>query len=1192
MSTDFVHLHLHTDFSLLDGACSVKGVASLAKEYNMPAVAMTDHGCMGGAIDFYKTLNKSQIKPIIGCEFYISPTNRFDKNQHTENIRGYHLVLLAKNLDGYQNLCRLVSIANIEGFYHKPRIDMEVLSKHSSNLIGLSACLKGRIADNINYNRHDAAKQALGEYLDVFEKGDFYLEIMEHGIPEQGKINQELIKLSKSYDVPLVATNDVHYLKKEHSKSHELMLCIQTHTTIDDEKRFKFSTDQFYFKTGDEMLEIFRETPKAVSNTLEVAEKCNLIIPFVPKVNHYPVYEINSDLTRKQYLRNICVDSMEKRYDFHPDKVSELNEFQTKILERLDYELGIIDKENYCSYFLVVWDFIRHAKTIGVPVGPGRGSGAGSIVAYLTEITDIDPIRYNLLFERFLNPERVSPPDFDIDMCERRRSEVIDYVRDTYGEERVAQIGTYGTLKAKAVLKDTARALGFPFSDSEKITKLIPNDPKMTLKKALAEIPELAKLKEDANWVNEVFEYAVPLEGLNRNMSIHAAGVIIGDQKLADLVPLARGAGNEVITQYPAGPCEELGLLKMDFLGLRTLTVIQDAIDNVKMNKGVELDFSTISLEDKKTFDLLNRGDTVAVFQLESSGMRDLCRRFGVEKIEEIIALIAIYRPGPMQFIDSFIKRKKKIEEIEYDHPCMEAILDETYGIMLYQEQIMQVVQEVAGFSLGQADILRRAMGKKKIDVMEEQKAKFVKGCAETKGLDNQKAEVIWEKIAKFAGYGFNKSHSAAYAFLAYRTAYLKANYPVEFMAAVLSSEITKAEKIAGFLKECREMGIKVLPPDINTSNMHFSVDGEHIRFGLAAIKGVGETAASSIIAIRKEHGKFQSFLNFCELAGKCVNTRILDAFSRTGAFDSFGLRRSQLVATIDQTMSLAQSIAQEKASGQGSLFDLLDEEEKNEIDSVSVPDIPEFPEKEILETEKALLGFYVTGHPLGEYAEIMQLYSSHALIEITNNDEENGLQNDTGVKIGGIITSVNHRISQKTNNGYCILTIEDLEGTCECMVFNRPGKSESDPNRNMIYDNSKEFLFENAPIFIEGMLNVKDGNRKLFAEKIIPMSHVREKYTKEIHIRMYEGNASKQMLEKIKEICRINSGATSVIFCITTITGEVAFIEAAEKYGVRVTSELIRSLTEVIGEGQLHYKADKSVPKAKEKPWMKYKKS
>jgi DNA polymerase-3 subunit alpha len=1195
MPTEFVHLHLHSDYSLLDGACSVKGILNLTKELQMPAVAMTDHGCMGGAIDFYKTLSKSPVKPIIGCEMYVSPTTRFDKDQTVKNIRGFHLVLLSKDLEGYRNLCKLVAVANIEGFYHKPRIDHEILSKYSKGLIGLSACLKGKIADNINYNRLGEAKKALGEYLDIFDKGDFYLEIMDHGIPEQKKINKELIKLSKSYDVPLVATNDVHYLKKEHAKSHELMLCIQTRTTLSDEKRFRFSSDEFYLKNGDEMLEMFRDTPEAISNTLEVAEKCNLVIPFVPEVNHYPVYEIQGDQTRKAYLRNICLDAMQERYDFDPREQNELDEFQTKIIDRLDYELGIIDHENYCSYFLVVWDFIRYALKTGVPVGPGRGSGAGSIVAYLTHITDIDPIRYNLLFERFLNPERVSPPDFDIDMCERRRSEVIDYVRRKYGNDRVAQIGTYGTLKAKAVIKDTVRALAYPFGRSNMITKLIPNDPKMTLAKALEENPDLKKMYDEENWVKEVFEYAKPLEGLNRNMSIHAAGVIIGDQPLDELVPLARGAGNEVITQFPAGPCEELGLLKMDFLGLRTLTVIQDAIDNIKNSQNIDIDFSKIPLTDEKAFALLNRGDTVGVFQLESPGMRDLCRRFGVEKIEEIIALIAIYRPGPMQFIDSFIKRKKGQEKVEYDHPYMEELLNETYGIMLYQEQIMQVVQKVAGFSLGQADILRRAMGKKKVDVMAEQKSKFVKGCAETCGLDTRKSENIWEKIAKFAGYGFNKSHSAAYAFLAYRTAYLKANYPVEFMAAVLSSEVTKAEKVASFLKECREMGIKVLPPDINKSYMLFSVDGENIRFGLAAIKGVGETAASSIIEIRKQHGEFKTFIDFCEFAGAKVNSRILEAFCRTGAFDSFGLKRSQLLATFDQTMALGQSLAKDKASGQGSLFDLLDEEDKSVCDSVDIPDIPELPEQEILQNEKDLLGFYVTGHPLGEYAEIIKVYSTHSLIEVVSNDEAIALPNETGVKVGGIITSVEHRKS-KAGNPFGIFSIEDLEGSCECLIFNSKVESKDKSNDELndkapkLYDISKDFLFENAPIFIEALVDAKDTTRKLIVKRILPMNMVQNEYTKEVHVRMFEGNATKQMLEKIKEVCLRHSGKSLLIFCITTVSGEIAFLEAAKKYSVSVSKELIREISEIVGEGQLHYKADKTVPQAKRKPWQKYK--
>ncbi|MCK5845349.1 MAG: DNA polymerase III subunit alpha, partial [Victivallales bacterium] len=615
--TEFVHLHLHSHFSLLDGACSPSEIAKLAKEYGMPAAAITDHGFMGGAIDFYQTMNKEGVKPIIGCEMYVSPTTRFDKDQFVENIRGFHLVLLAKDNKGYKNLCKLMSSAHLEGFYHKARIDQELLAQHSEGLIGLSACLKGKVSDAVLHNRMKDAKTALDDYLNIFGRGNFYLELMDHGISDQLPINKGLISLSKEFDVPLVATNDVHYMKKEHSKSHELMLCIQTHSTLNDEKRFKFATDQFYFKSGDEMAELFKENPEAITNTLEVAEKCNLEIEF--GVNHYPVYDIQTEeITRKEYLRNICLDTIPERYGFDPlQDAASLDDFQKTVLDRMDFELDTIDKSTYCSYFLVVWDFLRYAREQGIPVGPGRGSGAGSIIAFLTHITDIEPLEYDLLFERFLNPERVSPPDFDIDLCERRRVEVIDYVRNKYGAESVAQIGTYGTLKTKAVIKDVARAMGRPYADGDSITKLIPDMipdvKKISLQAVKDHVPEIAQMINDEQWVKEVFEFAEPLENLNRNMSIHAAGVIIGDQRLDNIVPLAKGSGGEIITQYPAGPCEELGLLKMDFLGLRTLTVIQDAVDNVRKARDISLDMSTITLEDKKTYSLLNKGNTVAV---------------------------------------------------------------------------------------------------------------------------------------------------------------------------------------------------------------------------------------------------------------------------------------------------------------------------------------------------------------------------------------------------------------------------------------------------------------------------------------------------------------------------------------------------------------------------------------------------
>lgn len=1175
MSTEFVHLHVHTDFSLLDGACSVNGLKKITEEYNMPAVAMTDHGNMGGAIKFYQTLTKTSTKPIIGCEFYVSPTNRFDKNQLTPNIRGFHLVLLAKDYEGYINLCKLVSAANLEGYYYKPRIDQELIQAHSKGLICLTACLKGKVNDHILYDRPKEAKETLGEYLDIFGRGNVYLEMMDHGMEEQRKINQSVMLLSKEFDVPLVATNDVHYLKAEDSKSHELMLCIQTHATVNDPKHFKFSSDQFYFKSGDEMARLFPNNPEALSNTLEVAEKCNLVIPFVPEVNHYPVYEIKSGEPEKEYLRNICLDGMQKRYGFDPRVKTQLDERETKLLERMDFELNVIDTEKYCSYFLVVWDFLLYARGKGIPIGPGRGSGAGSIVAYLTYITDVDPIRFNLLFERFLNPERVSPPDFDIDFCERRRVEVINYVREKYGSESVAQIGVYGTLKAKAVIKDVARALGHPYDVGDRITKLIQDNPKATLQTVQEESKELRQLIADNDHIQEIFKLAAPLEGLNRNMSIHAAGVIIGDQRLDNLIPLAKGASGEVITQFPAVPCEDLGLLKMDFLGLRTLTIIQDAVDNIRKSRGINIDIETITLEDKNAFDLLNKGNTVAVFQLESGGMRSLCRQFGVSTIEDIIALIAIYRPGPMQFIPEFVARKMGTTPIEYDHPSMEPILNETYGIMLYQEQIMQVVQSVAGFTLGGADILRRAMGKKKVDVMEEQKGKFIIGCKDTHGINEKTASAIWEKIAMFAGYGFNKSHSAAYAFLAYRTAYLKANYPVEFMAAVLTSDIDKAEKVAFGIKECRDMGIDVLPPSINSSDINFSVDKESIRFGLGGIKGVGSNAATAIIDARDEHGDFKDFLEFCEIAGSSVNSRMLENFSRTGAFDSFGLKRSQLVATMEQTMSMAQGNVKDKASGQGSLFDMLSEEDKVDCVSVEVPDIQEFHEQEILQNEKDLLGFYVTGHPLGEYSSIIKTYSTHSLIEVITKDPESSMDHETGLKVGGIITSVQKRQS-KSGKLFAIFQLEDLEGSCECLMF---GKE---------YEDFNLLLMVNSPIYIEGLLDAKEESEdhKIIVKKITTMNMVQETYSTEMHIRMYEGTATIEMLQNIKKLASEHPGNTRLIFCLTCSNGEIAFVESSRTYNIRVNTNLIDSINEIVGENQLHFKGDKTVPQPKKRHW------
>lgn len=1178
MPSEFVHLHLHSDYSLLDGACSVAGIVKMAEGFKMRSVAITDHGFMGGAIDFYKQLTAAKIKPIIGFEAYISPTTRFDKDQNNPNIRGFHLVLLAKDETGYQNLCKLISEAHLNGVYYKPRIDKEILAQYSEGLIALSACLKGEVPDALLSGKKKEAKKILYQYLDIMGKENFYIELMDHGMEEQKQLNKDLILLAKENEIPLVATNDVHFLRKEDAKAHELMLCIQTRSNINDPKHFKFSSDQFYFKNGVEMRELFKEVPEAISNTLEIAERCNVVLKFTPDVNHYPVYDTSSvKMNQRDYLHKICIENIPYRYGFDPASEN-LTPAQQEIIKRMEYEIGVIDKSKYCSYFLVVWDFINYAKQNKIPVGPGRGSGAGSIVAFLTKITDIDPIRYKLLFERFLNPERVSPPDFDIDFCERRRVEVIEYVRRHYTPPNVAQIGTYGTLKTKAVLKDVARVLGHTFEESDTITKLIENDPKMTLKKAVEISQELKDLIEKEDWVKRIFEYSRTLEGLNRNMTIHAAGVIIGDQQLDQIVPLTKGATGEVITQYSAKHCEDLGLLKMDFLGLKTLTVIQDAIDNINKNRNIDIKWENIPLDDKKTFSLLSKGDTVAVFQLESDGFQNLCRQFGVETIEHIIALVAIYRPGPMQFIPEFVARKNGSIPVEYDHPSMEPVLNETYGIMLYQEQVMQTVQAVAGFTLGEADILRWAIGKKKEKVIEKMKDKFITDSQKTSGITAQKANEIWDKIAKFAGYGFNKSHSAAYAFLTYRTAYLKANYPVEFMTAVLASEINNAEKIRFFISECREMKMPVLPPDVNTSEISFSVDKESIRFGLGAIKGVGENAANAIIEARKAEGDFKSFIDFCEKVGSAVNTRMLDHLIRAGAFDSLGIRRSQLIEIIGPAMSAAQSKIKDKASGQASLFDILSPAEMEESFSIQIPDIPEFDQNEMLKDEKALLGFYVTGHPLGKYAELISNYSTTNLVKAKL------LSSDSPIKVGGILKNVQKRRSKKDDRPYAIASLEDQDGTMECMIYNKLYEKEieiEDDDGNLKKVFVKDLLEEDKPVFVEAFVNQRDEaeDKKLVAEKIMPLETVKIYNSKEIHLHIFEGSTKKETVARLKELCQKTQGKTRVILCVKCANGDIAYIETSDSMRVKVTDKFLDGVQEYLGERRYKIKADKTLP-------------
>ncbi len=1149
---DFVHLHVHTHYSLLDGACTPAGLLKLCQEQEMCAVAMTDHGYMGGAIDMYHTFHASGVKPIIGCEAYVSPTTRFDRDPNNQDIRGFHLLLLAENMQGYHSLCKLLSEAYINGMYYKPRVDKELLRQYHDGLICLSACIGGEIPQAVLRGDSARADELIAEHMEIFGRDHFFLEIMDHGIPEEVTSNRYLIQAAKRFNIPLAATNDVHYQRKSDAKAHEIMLCVQTNAKLEDPRHFRFSGPEFYFKTEAEMREIFHEVPEAVTNTRGIAERCEIEFKFAPDVNHYPVFPIPTGEPEQVYLRKMCCQGVKERFGFDPDAPDD-DPKHREIVERMDYELGIIEKTKYCSYFLVVSDFIRHAKSLDIPVGPGRGSGAGSLVAYLTRITDIDPLRYGLLFERFLNPERVSPPDFDVDFCEDRRGEVIDYVRKKYGEDSVAQICTYGQMKAKAVVKDIARVLGRSFADGDRITKLIPNDPKMTLKKALDESRELRELCASEPWVREIFDYAEVLEGVNRQLGIHAAGVIIGDQRLDNLVPLTLGAQKEVITEFPALYCEQLGLLKMDFLGLRTITTIKRAVDLIRETRGVTLDMGAIPLNDPKTYDLLRRGDTIAVFQLESEGMQNLCRQFGVDTIEHIIALLAIYRPGPMQFIPQFVARKRGREEVVYDHPEMEKYLRETYGIMLYQEQIMQVVQALAGFSLGGADILRRAIGKKKKHILDEQKAKFIAGCKSFRGISEEKAQAIWEKIELFAGYGFNKSHSAAYAFVSYQTAYLKANYPVEFMAAVLTAELANADKIAFLIRACKDMRIPVLPPDVNSSGISFSVAGETIRFGLGAIKGVGETAAKKIIEARNSGGRFRDFTDFCERAGDGLNSRMIEHLTRAGAFDSLGLRRSQILAIAEPTMAFASSRQKELAAGQGSLFDLLDAEDRTEICSVPVPDIPEFDESEILHSEKELLGFYVSGHPLGRFAGLARAFTTVAL------SEPESLADNQSVRITGILKSIARKNSQKNGSVFYVAGLEAFDGEIDCMFYPRALEK--------IGDRIHEFQAEDI-VVVEGFISKRSDEEapRLTAEDIRPIREAIALYGEELIVYLEPEDAEK--MPALAEIVRRHQGGGNrlVIGISADCGGVVRRVFVDTSASVAADIGMLRELEELLG--------------------------
>ncbi|MXX11119.1 MAG: DNA polymerase III subunit alpha, partial [Nitrospira sp. SB0667_bin_9] len=974
MSSQFVHLHLHTQYSLLDGANQLNPLLKQVRDFHQPALAITDHGNLFGAVDFYEKATAHGVKPIIGCEAYLAPGSRRQREGLLAHNDYYHLILLATNLKGYHNLIKLSSKAYLEGFYYKPRMDKELLQEHHEGLIALSGCLSGEVPYLIGQRDMEKATQTAGEYREIFGKDHYYLEVQANGLDYQLIANRGLVEIHKKLGIPLVGTNDCHYLKKEDARPHEIMLCLQTGKTLSDANRMKFDTDQLYVKSTAEMIQEFAELPEAVLNTCRIAEQCG--VNLTNNALSLPHYQVPEGFTHETYLETLAKEGLAQRLAARPSNLPK-EAYQLRLQE----ELVVLTQMGYAGYFLVVWDIIKFARSRGIPVGPGRGSAAGSLIAYALSITDLDPLAYNLLFERFLNPERVSMPDIDMDFCMDRRGEVINYVIDKYGEDHVCQIITFGTLGAKAAIRDVGRVMDIPYAEVDRVAKLVPAQLNITLKEALTQEPRLQELVDGDGRMKELMETAQALEGLARHASTHAAGVVISQKPLIEHVPLYKTANNEIVTQYSMTDIEKVGLVKFDFLGLKTLTMIHHAVTMVNQAPGARLDIERLPLNDAGTYALLASGKTSGIFQLESSGMRNLLVRIKPEGFEDLIAILALYRPGPLEsgMVDDFIKRKRDPSKIAYDPPALEPILKDTYGVMVYQEQVMAIANLMAGFSLGQADLLRRAMGKKKPEEMAKQKELFLQG-AKAKGFTEKKAETIFDQMAYFAGYGFNKSHSAAYALVTFQTAYLKAHHPTEFMAALLTSEMGNTDKMVGYFTECRERGIPILPPDVNESQKNFTIVEGGIRFGMAAIKNVGGSAIESIIASREAEGPFSSFFDFCcRIDLHKVNKRVIEGLIKVGAFDSMGAKRAQLTAITEQTLDAANAIQKERALGQTSLFEIGETDGSNP-DALTrpLPSIDEWQQTQILKFERELTGFYITAHPLAQHAEAIRLLSTH----------------------------------------------------------------------------------------------------------------------------------------------------------------------------------------------------------------------
>ena len=1142
---NFVHLHLHTDYSLLDGACEISRLVDLAARNKMPAVAVTDHGNLFAAVQFYNAALARGVKPIIGCETYVARGSRLDRA--TDGERANHLVLLCENDEGYRNLVKLVSSGFLEGFYYKPRIDKELLAQHSRGLIALSSCLRGEVASALLDEDYEGARRAAGELEDIFAKGNFFLEIQDQGLEAEHRINPSLVRLARETGIPLVATNDCHYLRPQDARAHDVLLCIQTGKTLADPNRMKFGSDQFYFKSYDDMMQVFGEIPDAVMRTVAIAERCHMKLE---KVAHpFPHFEVPEGYSLESYLEKVTREGFEERRRHLEEKQKRglLRHSLKEYEERLHHELEMIKKMRFAGYFLIVWDFIRYAREQGIPVGPGRGSAAGSLVSYALRITDIDPLEHVLLFERFLNPERVSLPDIDIDFCMRRRGEVINYVTQKYGRDNVAQIITFGTMAAKAAIKDVGRVLEMPYGEVDRIAKLVPSVLNITIEQALEQSPQLKALVEREARVKELIEIAKRLEGFVRHASTHAAGVVISPEPLTEIVPLYKTNREEIVTQYAMNDLEKIGLLKMDFLALATLTVVDDSLKLIVQNRGQTIRLEEIPLDDAKTYDLFSQGLTSGVFQFESAGMRDILRRYQPTRLEDLTALNALYRPGPIQggMTDDFIERRHGRRKITYEVPELKEILEETYGVMVYQEQVMQIANRLAGFSLGEADLLRRAMGKKRPEEMAAQREKFLAGCRAHR-IPEKKAARIFDLMEQFAGYGFNKSHSAAYALLAYHTAYLKTHYPIEFMAALLTSETGNTDKVVKYINECREMGITVLPPDVNTSSWNFTPSGQAVRFGLGAIKNVGYNTIQAILEARVRTGQLRSLFQFAEEVDvRLLNRRVLESLVKAGAMDSLGGRRAQLVAAIDAAIERAQRKQRDRQSGQHGLF--AGGPTRAVAESETLPDVEEWPEHTLLSYEKETLGFFISGHPLARFAERLRELQTTEIAGLESR------QQGEDVVLAGILLKV-RSLRTKKGDRMAMATLEDMSGTVEMIVF---------PESFKRYE---PVLRPDAPLVVRGRVNPEEAGTRIIVAEISPLDEASGPASR-ITIRMDLERVSEMTVAELVNLFRQKPGSCRVAFELEQPRDYRVLFEPRREWRVNPDEDFLERLRSICGE-------------------------